>query len=146
MSTLFTIKLNSSKSLWIILVLLHFLALIIVWNLPLSLWIKFITWVSIGVSFMHSLAYARRKLPHSLITISLGSRASWHGLSYNGEMHNLQIASDTIVTSRVICLHARNEHEVKLRSLIFSWEHSPASYRQLAKALRIQKMNLQYKS
>ncbi|MDF2939637.1 MAG: hypothetical protein K0R66_279 [Gammaproteobacteria bacterium] len=89
------------------------------------------------MSLVCSLRYASCKSSQSLVEIGKQPQGLWWAVTKEGELHSLKILPHTVVTSLLICFHAKNAQNKHFKSLIFSWELNQACFRRLSVALRI---------
>jgi len=121
--------------------MMYGLASIIVMFLPFILLIKILLWLIVICSFAHSLRRSGRKCALSLILIAYDHNEQWRGLTRNGEVHRLLIQPSSVVTSRLICLEAKNQLNQRISEVIFARETDVIKYRQLARALKTLRIN-----
>ncbi|MDF2529761.1 MAG: hypothetical protein K0Q57_641 [Gammaproteobacteria bacterium] len=132
------LKVNLKLSIFslVTLFVMHTLAWLVLILLPLIMLLKIAFALLVAMSLYRSCQYASRCSPLSIIEI-IHHQKTWWVKTYNGDIQQIRILPNTVVTGLVICLHAKNERNIFLRSLIFSWELNKSDYRSLARSLRI---------
>lgn len=136
-------NLNKDPIIIILLILIHSLAVLVLWIAIDSVWISIIGTCLLALSCTYYvLRYGLKKTDNSIIAFQFDPRAGAHCLTRRGR-HPVAIHWRSVITYWLLALDCMDRTcGRRYKVLIWAWQHPPGTYRILMKQLKITKTTL----